>query len=122
MEFKTSLQDCSEFIAGDKTILREILHPAKADLKLNYSLAWFKVLPANHTTAHSLKSSEVYYILSGKGRMHIGNQSFEVQANDTVYIPPNAVQHIENLSQTEEIIALCIVDPAWKKEDETVRE
>jgi hypothetical protein len=30
--FIKDLKDCEEFIAGDNTILRELLHPAKADL------------------------------------------------------------------------------------------
>lgn len=121
MEYKTSLNDCVEFIAGDKTILREILHP-KNGLKIKYSLAWFKVLPKQKTAKHSLKSSEIYYIISGRGSMNIDGKEFDVKTNDTVYIPPNAIQCIQNLSEKEEIIALCVVDPAWRKEDETVYE
>ncbi|HHT9129755.1 MAG TPA: cupin domain-containing protein, partial [Candidatus Brocadiaceae bacterium] len=37
--FIKDLQKCEEFIAGDNTILRELLHPDKADIKLRYSLA-----------------------------------------------------------------------------------
>lgn len=117
-----SLKDCVEFIAGDKTILREILNPNKEKLELGYSLAWFKVLPGRRTVKHSLKSSEVYYILSGKGLMHLDGESFEVGAKDSIYIAPNTVQWLENLSKTDELTALCIVDPAWKKEDETIHE
>ncbi len=122
MEYKISLNDCKEFIAGDNTFLREILHPNKKDLKLRYSLAWFTVPPNKKTFRHSLKSSEIYYIIPGNGRMHIGDKEFDVGTNDTVYIPPNSTQYIQNKSDRESIIALCIVDPAWKKEDETVYE
>ncbi len=120
MKHKKSLSECAEFISGDKVILREILHPDKEDLKLRYSLAWFKVLPKHKSAKHSLKNSEIYYVLSGKGIMHIDDETMEVGPNDTVYIPPNSVQWIENLSKTEDIVALCIVDPAWRKEDEKV--
>jgi len=122
MNYKISLSDCIEFIAGDKTILREIIHPDKKDLKIRYSLAWFKVSAKQKTAKHSLKSSEIYYILSGHGRMSIDDKEFDVKTNDTIYIPPNAIQCIQNLSEKEEIIALCVVDPAWKKEDETIYE
>lgn len=122
VKHKKSLHECEEFVAGDNCFLREILHPDKEDIKLGYSLAWFRVPPNKKTWKHSLKTSEVYYILSGKGRMHIDDASFEVGPHDTIYIPPNAVQSIENLSSSEEIVALCIVDPAWKKEDEIVKE
>ena len=43
--FTRDLKDCEEFIAGDNTILREILHPDKADLDLRYSLAHAIVKP-----------------------------------------------------------------------------
>jgi len=43
--FIRALQNCTEFIAGDNTILRELLHPAKADLELRYSLAHAIVNP-----------------------------------------------------------------------------
>jgi hypothetical protein len=33
------LLDCPEFIAGDSTILRELLHPDKQAINLRYSLA-----------------------------------------------------------------------------------
>jgi len=120
MKYKKSLSECAEFISGDKVILREILHPDKEELKLGYSLAWFKVLPKHKSARHSLKSSEIYFLISGNGCMHIDDETIELGPNDTVYIPPNAVQWIDNLSETESIIALCIVDPAWKKEDEKI--
>ena len=122
MNHLIKLEDCTEFIAGDKTLLREILHPDKHGVQSKYSLAWFKVLPNQKTTKHSLKTSEVYFIISGTGKMHINDKKFDVGTNDTIYIPPNSVQFIENLSKKEEIVALCIVDPAWRKENEEIYE
>jgi mannose-6-phosphate isomerase-like protein (cupin superfamily) len=49
--------------------------------------------------------------------MHIDDQSKEVSSNHTVYIPPNALQHIQNTGDSE-LTFLCIVDPAWREEDE----
>ncbi len=37
--FLKHLKDCDEFVAGDDSLLRELLHPDKADLRLRYSLA-----------------------------------------------------------------------------------
>ncbi len=115
-----SLQDCTEFIAGDNTILREILHPDKEALALGYSLAHASVAPGLSSIDHSLRTSEVYYILEGEGLMHIDSQTRIVKAGDTVYIPPQARQHIENISKTEILKFICIVDPAWQAEDEIV--
>ena len=38
-----------------------------------------------------------------------------------VYIPPNAVQSIENIG-SEPLAFVCIVDPAWQPENEIVLE
>lgn len=117
--FIKDLKDCAEFIAGDKTILRETLHPDKADLKINYSLAHAIVQPGEASTLHSLKTSEVYYILEGEGIMHIDNETATVHSNQTIYIPPHAKQYIENTGKVD-LKFLCIVDPAWRIEDEMV--
>ncbi|HIK57456.1 MAG TPA: cupin domain-containing protein [Synechococcales cyanobacterium M55_K2018_004] len=113
------LSECEEFVAGDHTLLRELLHPDKQAIALRYSLA-HAILPVGQTsTPHSLKTSEVYYILSGVGEMHINDEIQRIEPGDAVYIPPNAVQFLKNIGD-EAIVFLCIVDPAWRKEDETV--
>jgi mannose-6-phosphate isomerase-like protein (cupin superfamily) len=115
------LQACAEFIAGDGTQLRELLHPDKQPIELRYSLA-HAIVPVGQTSIpHALKTSEVYYILSGTGEMHIDNETQVLEPGDAVYIPPNAKQFIHN-SGTEPLVFICIVDPAWRKEDETVYE
>jgi mannose-6-phosphate isomerase-like protein (cupin superfamily) len=113
------LMQCEEFTAGDGTLLRELLHPDKQPLDLRYSLAQ-AVVPVGQTSApHSLTTSEVYYILSGTGDMHIGDEVQPVEPGDAIYIPPQARQYIHN-SGAEPLVFICIVDPAWRKQDETV--
>jgi len=113
------LNDCPQFIAGDGSVLREFLHPDKEPLALRYSLAHATVPVGRKTTPHSLRSSEVYYILSGRGRMRIDQAIHDVGPDCTVYIRPDAIQWIENTGQ-EDLRFLCIVDPAWRKEDESI--
>lgn len=115
------LSECEEFIAGDNTILRELLHPDKEPLALRYSLAHATLPVGKTSTLHSLTTSEVYYIISGKGEMHIDEETKIVEPGDAVYIPPNAKQFIHNCGD-EPLIFVCMVDPAWRKEDETVYE
>ena len=115
------LKNCPEFIAGDGSYLREILHPDKSDLKIRYSLAHVVVKPNQRTQLHRLKTSEVYYIIEGKGIMHINDNTENVFPGRTIYIPPEANQSIENTGAAD-LIFICIVDPAWKKEDEQVLE
>ncbi|MGF1460134.1 MAG: cupin domain-containing protein [Leptolyngbyaceae cyanobacterium] len=114
-----NLQDCDMFIAGDHTQLRELLHPDKQPLALRYSLA-HAVVPVGQTSVdHALKTSEVYYIISGQGDMYINEETQTVSAGDAIYIPPKARQHIHNTG-SEPLVFICIVDPAWQAEDETV--
>lgn len=117
--FMRELKDCEEFTAGDNCILREILHPDKADLDLRYSLAHAVVRPGQTTWKHRLKTSEVYYIMEGEGIMRIDDETAPVRSGSTVYIPPRAMQCITNSGKTD-LKFICIVDPAWRKEDEEV--
>jgi mannose-6-phosphate isomerase-like protein (cupin superfamily) len=112
------LKDCPEFISGDGCALRELLHAEKGGFAFRYSLAHAVVKPGQTTTRHVLKTSEVYYILEGRGRMHIDRESREVTAGDAIDIPPHAAQYISNIGASD-LVFLCIVDPAWRKEDET---
>ena len=113
------LQDCQEFVAGDNTILREIIHAAKGNWDLHYSLAHATLKAGTVSYPHSLTSSEIYYIISGRGLMHIDDTQSTVGPGDTVYIKPNAKQFIENTGD-EDLTFICIVEPAWRAEDETV--
>jgi mannose-6-phosphate isomerase-like protein (cupin superfamily) len=107
------LNSCARFIAGDRSILREILNPRKSGLKVNYSLAYARVRKKQKTLPHRLKHTEVYHILAGKGRMHINGQQRSVKQCDTVYIPAGAVQYIENTGSVS-LKFLCIVNPPWQ--------
>ncbi len=119
--FIRRLEQCTTIIAGDHTILKEILHPDKAALALRYSLAHAVVPPETASLKHRLTTSEVYYILAGEGLMHIDAESQVVSASDTIYIPPGALQWIENTGN-EPLAFLCIVDPAWQPEQESILE
>ena len=113
------LKSCKEFIAGDDSFLRELLHPERDDCNIAYSLAHATVEAGKKTKPHKLKSCEVYYIISGSGLMHIDDKSFDVSEDCTVYIQPGSLQYIENTGDCE-LKFLCIVDPAWKQEDEEI--
>ena len=105
--------------AADYSELREILHPDRDAVSLRYSLAHAVVSAGASSLKHSLRTSEVYYILSGFGMMHVADEVRSVGPGDAVYIPPGAAQWLENVGAAP-IEFLCIVDPAWQEEDETV--
>ena len=113
------LLDIPSIIAGDNSILCEILNPHKETLNICYSLAWAMVKPGEKTLVHKLAASEVYYIIKGSGIMSIDNEKKPVNKNDTIYIPPNTRQFIENNGK-ENLEFLCIVDPAWTPDAEKI--
>ncbi len=114
------LSQCPEFVAGDNTRLRELLHPDREyPFEGRYSLAHATVAPGERSTAHKLATDEVYYILSGEGVMRIDNESAPVEPGDAIEIPAGSMQWIENGGETP-LVFLCIVDPAWREEDEEV--
>jgi len=114
-----SLTGAAGFRAGDASFLRELLHPDKMPLDIGYSLAHAVVKPGEKTLPHWLESSEVYYVLEGRGLMRIDDERAEVEAGQAVYIPPAAVQSIENIGPGD-LAFLCIVDPAWRADHEDV--
>ncbi len=118
---KRTLAECQEFVAGDQTILRELLHPAKQDIRLGYSVAHGKLAPGRRSKWHVLTSSEVYYFVSGSGRFTIDAETCAVEAGSTIYVPPGGRQSLENTGATE-LEFLCLVEPAWSVGDEKILE
>jgi len=107
--------------AADDSELREMLHPDRDAVRCRYSLAHAVVKPGCGSLRHRLASSEVYYIVAGTGIMHIEDEAEAVHAGDAVSIPERAVQWIENTGK-DDLAFLCIVDPAWRQEDEETLE
>ena len=112
-----SLKSAAGFKAGDASFLRELLHPDKELLAIGYSLAHAVVKPGGKTLPHRLRSAEVYYVLEGRGLVHVGSERAEVEAGQAVYIPHGEIQYIENTGAGD-LAFLCIVDPAWRAADE----
>ncbi len=119
--FVRNLKNCPEFTAGDATRLRELFNPPKDTLELRYSLAHATVAPGKTSLLHRLKTSEVYYILEGEGEMHIDGEIAKVGPGDAIYIPPGTAQQITNTGSGD-LVFICIVDPAWRAEDEEILE
>lgn len=118
--FVKSVQEGNYFLAFDHTTLCEFIHPARDGVALPYSIAHAVLKPGTASLPHLLKeSSEVYFILEGRGVMHINNESATVVQGQAVYIPPGSKQYIKNTG-TDDLKFLAIVHPMWKKEDEVV--
>ncbi len=117
--FKKSIEEAKEFVAGDATHLREIFHPHNDPIKLGYSIAHAYIKPSKSSLPHQLSGSEVYHFIAGKGVIHIDEKSQAIQQGDTIYVPPGSLQFVENTGK-ENLIFICIVEPAWTPESEVV--
>ena len=110
---------CQEIVAGDKTLLKELLSPYQDDIKMDCSIALARLEPGKSSVPHQLHSAEVYYIIQGTGDMHINGESNLVSQGHIIYIPPKATQSIQNTGSID-LTFVCIVDPAWRQEEEII--
>ena len=106
---------------ADYSRLREILHPERDPVNIRYSLAHALVRKGDASLRHCMASVEVYYFLSGTGIMHVDEESAAVGPGLTVVVPAGATQWVRNAGD-HDLEFLCIVDPAWREEDEDVLE
>ena len=119
-----SLRKNSEIdsIQGNEgTKIKQYFHPHNTLNGINYSLAQFILESGKKSKLHKMSSSEIFYILEGKGILHVDDQSHHLEKDDSAYVPPNSKQFIENVG-TNDLKFLCIVEPAWKADDEVLLE
>ena len=119
-----SLRKNSEIdsIQGNEgTEIKQYFHPHNTLNGINYSLAQFTLGSGKKSKLHKMSSSEIYYILDGSGILHVDGESHYLEKDDSAYVPPNSKQFIENIG-TNDLKFLCIVEPAWKADDEVLLE
>ena len=111
------------FIANDGCRIVELVHPKhSADIEaLEFSLAVAEVAVGEETYRHRLEQTEAYYILAGRGEMHIDDEAAVLTDGDAVVIPAGSVQWIRNVGEVT-LKFTAIVSPPWSKEgDHLVR-
>jgi|Deesub1362A_J573_1020465.scaffolds.fasta_scaffold00051_133 mannose-6-phosphate isomerase-like protein (cupin superfamily) len=104
------------FITKDKSLIREILHPKNSEVK-NQSLAEAIVKPGGSTLPHKhIRSEEIYYILEGRGRVTVGEETAVVSEFDAILIPPGMIHYIENIGD-KDLVFLCVSSPPYSHTD-----
>ena len=109
------------FEGGEGVKIKEYFNPNNTSNQINYSIAKCSLDVGKKTKLHKIKSSEIYYILQGKGNLKINEKIFYLEKNDSAHVPPNSKQFIENIG-SENLSFICIVEPAWKAEDDEILE
>ena len=104
-------KNLSEKYINERCFISEIINTAEFE---SFSLSKARVLPGVTTELHAVKNTtEVYYILSGRGEMETdGNVVGMVGPGDVVFIPKEMAQRIKNIG-AEDLIFLCICSPRF---------
>ena len=114
------IEEIDTFTGQEGTQIRQIFSPNETDNSIRYSIAHCTINPGQSSKPHTMKTSEMYYIMQGNGNMHIGEEQKKVKQNDVIFVPPMSKQFLENNGDVD-LVALCIVDPAWRQEDEIAK-
>ena len=115
--FSKHLDDCEEIIANDGCRLKELLHPKNDLLDLPYSFSVATVEPGKSTYRHTLKQSEVYFILEGQGRLHAGSEITDLVKGGSALVLANQEQWLKNTGDSD-LEFIVIVSPPWREEDD----
>jgi mannose-6-phosphate isomerase-like protein (cupin superfamily) len=115
----SDLGKCTSILGSEGTKIKQIFHPHNTMLGIGYSISQCTVEPGKGSKPHKLKSSEIYFVLKGHGVLHVDDESSDIMKNQAAYVPPASRQFIENTG-SEDLEFLCIVEPAWKQEDEII--
>jgi mannose-6-phosphate isomerase-like protein (cupin superfamily) len=115
MEVK-NLDELPAFITKDGSEIRELLAPRNSRL-LNQSLAEARLPIGGATTEHyHARTEEIYFILSGTGRMRVEGEERPVKPGDAIAIPPGHRHKLWNTGP-EPLRLLCCCAPAYEHDD-----
>lgn len=114
MHEEVRLNPDSEFYTDEGCFITELLN---SDADPEASIAQARVRPGVTTRWHRLVgTTERYVILSGAGKVEVGNLiAQKVAPGDVVLIPPNCRQRITSLG-AEDLIFLAICTPRFRPE------
>jgi mannose-6-phosphate isomerase-like protein (cupin superfamily) len=103
------------FTAPDGSTVRELVQVR--DGAKNQSLAEATVPPGGGTIRHlHRQSEEIYFFMSGSGRMTLGNEEREVRAGEAVLIAPGTPHKLTNPG-SEPLVLLCCCAPPYTDAD-----
>jgi mannose-6-phosphate isomerase-like protein (cupin superfamily) len=106
----------ASFTTKDGSEIRELLAHRNSCI-VKQSLAEARLPVGASTTPHYHPlTEEIYYILKGKGRMRIGDETSSVGPGDAIAIPPGLEHEITNTGD-ETLVFLCCCAPAYEHAD-----
>jgi mannose-6-phosphate isomerase-like protein (cupin superfamily) len=118
---KAHLDQLTAFTTLDGSQIRELAGPAWTAVR-HQSLAEATVPPGGATIEHyHRETEELYYFVSGRGRIRLGAEESEVLPGDCVVIPPGTPHKLWN-DGGEPLVLLCCCAPAYRDDDTVMTE
>lgn len=113
---RTRYAETQAYRTLDGSEIRELMHPNSQPV-CHQSLAEALIPAGGGTLLHLHRSSEeLYHVTSGRGRMTLGRDRFEIAEGDTVLIPPGTPHRVDNPGP-DPLRLLCACSPAYRHED-----
>lgn len=109
-------EQTTPFTTLDGSEIRELMAHRNSAIK-NQSLAEATVPVSSITKEHfHKKTEEIYYILQGKGKMLIEDETRNVTVGDAIAILPGKRHKIQNTGEVP-LVFLCCCAPCYEHED-----
>jgi mannose-6-phosphate isomerase-like protein (cupin superfamily) len=103
----------------DKVVLRDTYYLINPEDKncdsRRLTLGHTTIYPTGTTTGHSHDDmEEVYYVVMGKGIMVVGDDEYEIEQGDALYVPPGLFHTTKQRGNSPLIVVwvTCKLDPS----------
>ena len=114
-------EQISPYVTRDGSSVREIAGPAPSNAR-NQSLAEATVPTGGETAEHYHRlSEEIYTVVSGAGRMRLGDEETDLRPGDTVVIPPGTKHKLWS-GEAAPLVVLCSSSPPYSHDDTVLTE
>ncbi len=91
--------------AGKDTTIQVLIAPGEGP---HFAMRRFTMKPGGGMPRHTNTVEHEQYVLQGRARIGIGDEVFEVQAGDVVFIPAGVPHWYQNIGD-EDFVFLCMV-------------
>jgi mannose-6-phosphate isomerase-like protein (cupin superfamily) len=103
--------------ARDGAMVYELTSKKKKE-ELGLSLAMGYLPKGRKAINHYHKESdEVYYIISGEGRVRVGDDFSDIKKGSVVLIPKEEIHALNNNHYSNDLTVLCLATPEYKEND-----
>jgi quercetin dioxygenase-like cupin family protein len=75
-----------------------------------FHLRYFEIAPGGHSSLEHHEHEHAVVVMRGCGEIQLGDRVHTLSFGDTVYVAPNEVHQLRNVSKEEPFGFLCIVD------------